>query len=76
MEYRTHLQATLHRPPSLFHALLLFVTQRHILSGERVIVAVHHELAVKALELRHRLGVDCQALHGLLEQAPVTLTAR
>jgi len=76
MKDRTHLQTTLHRPPSLFHPLLLFVTQRHILSAVRVIVAMHHELAVKAFKFLDRLGVDRQTLFGLLEQTPVALTAR
>lgn len=70
VEHRPHLQTTLHRPPSLFHPLLLFVAQRHVFSRERVIVAIHHELAVKALQVGHRLAVNRRTLFRFLQPAP------
>lgn len=55
--HRSHLQTALYRPPDFFHPLLLFVAQRHVFSRERVIVAIHHELAVEALQYLRRRPV-------------------
>ena len=74
VKHRAHPQPALHRPPSLFHPLLLFVTKRHVFRCQRVIVAMHHELAVEALQLGHRLSVDHQAALCFFQQASVTGT--
>ncbi len=74
VKHGAHLQPAFHRPPSLFHPLLLFVTKRHVFRCQRVIVAMHHELAVEALQLGHRLSVDHQAALCFFQQASVTGT--
>lgn len=40
VEHRAHLQSALHRPPGFFHALLLFVAQRHVFGRQGVVVAM------------------------------------
>ena len=71
VEHRPHPQPALHHPPGRLHPLLLLVAERHVFSRERVIVAMHHELAVKARQFSHRPAVDRQALFRFLQQAPV-----
>ena len=74
VKHRPHLQTILHRPPGLFHPLLLFVPQRHVFNRERVIVAMHHELAVKVLQVGHRLAVNCQTLQGVSENCALKVS--
>ena len=63
-------QRALHVPPGLLHANHLLVAQRHVLGRERVIVAVHEELAVIALGRLDRLSIQLQALLAQLEVSP------
>ena len=44
---RTHPQATFEATPRFLHALQLLVTQGQISRTQAVIVAMHHEFAVK-----------------------------
>ena len=74
VEYRAHLQPTLHRPPGFFHPLLLFVAQRHVFGRQRVVVAMHDKFSVESFQFGHCLTIDRQTPFRFLQQAPVAST--
>jgi hypothetical protein len=74
VKHRTQLEPALQRAPALLDPLLL-VAEYHVFGAQRVVVAVHHELAVEAFERGDGLTVNRQAPPGVLEVATVALAA-
>ncbi len=72
VEHRAHPQPALELAPGLLDAHELLVAQRQVLGRQRVVVAVHDELAVVLLGGAHRGAVDAQlAGAGATQVAPV-----
>ena len=73
MKHWPQAQPALHVAPTLLDPLQLLVAERHVGRHERVVVAVHDELAVAPLGGGDGLAVDRNPMASLLEIAPIAL---
>ena len=71
-----HLQYALHVTPGSLHSNQLLVSESHVLGTERVIIAVHYELAVIPGGSLHRSLVDSEAAVFKHPQIPAIPSAR